>query len=158
MITDSQTAGKSPEQLDLSADGTNTRLKWGGALDAGFQIVPNTLIRAQQHLGLDALDVVILLNITMHWWEVDDLPYPRPSVIANRTGVSARTVERRLAKLQQIQLLERLPTEIRDDGPSIRRFNLSGLSRRLEQLAAHEIADREIRKQRSSAKRMEDVI
>ena len=60
--------------------------KWGSALDAGFQIVPNVLIRAQSKLGLDALDLAILLNINLHWWTPHDLPYPRTSMIANRVG------------------------------------------------------------------------
>jgi hypothetical protein len=36
---------------------------------------------------LDSIDVVILLNITLHWWEMSDLPHPRPSTIAKRMGI-----------------------------------------------------------------------
>lgn len=48
--------------------------KWGSALNAGFQVVPNVLLRAQSRLNLDAVDVVILLNLNLHWWQKDSLP------------------------------------------------------------------------------------
>jgi hypothetical protein len=121
---------------------TSISTKWGNALEAGFQQIPDVLIRAQRILGLDPLDLVILLNITMHWWEDDDLPYPRPSMIAKRIGVSTRTVERRLADLAQRGLVKRLPSETRKDGVAIRRFELSGLVHRLEALAEANLAMR----------------
>jgi hypothetical protein len=121
---------------------TSISTKWGNALEAGFQQIPDVLIRAQRILGLDPLDLVILLNITMHWWEDDDLPYPRPSMIAKRVGVSTRTVERRLTDLAQRGLVKRLPSETRQDGVAIRRFELSGLVHRLEALAETNLAMR----------------
>jgi hypothetical protein len=56
---------------------------------AGFQTVPNVLIQLHQQLGLDALDVLILLNLNMHWWKANDWPYPKPSLLAGRIGVTA---------------------------------------------------------------------
>jgi hypothetical protein len=109
--------------------------KWGRALDAGFQIIPNVLIRAQTKLDLDPLDLAILLNIGLHWWTPHDLPYPRTSVIANRVGVSMRTVERRLEKMQASGLIVRHPPEKTKDGLSVRWFDLRGLVERLEAFA-----------------------
>src|ERR1019366_4860995 len=67
--------------------------KWGSALDAGFQVVPSVLVKAQSRLGLDAVDCMILLNLNLRWWQRDRLPYPPPALIAQRMGVSRRTVE-----------------------------------------------------------------
>lgn len=111
--------------------------KWGGAVthgENGFQIVPNLLLRKQAELGLNATDLLVLLNITMHWWGPDDFPFPRPSVIAQRMGVSARTVERSITKLRSKELLDRLP-RMRRDGPSVRPFDMRGLVERLERIA-----------------------
>jgi hypothetical protein len=116
--------------------------KWGSALEAGFQQIPDVLIRAQRLLELDSLDLAIVLNITMHWWEENDLPYPRPSMIAKRIGVSTRTVERRLAELARRGLVSRLPSETKENGVAIRRFDLSGLVHRLEALADANLAMR----------------
>lgn len=110
--------------------------KWGGAVshgENGFQIVPNLLLRKQAVLGLNTTDLVVLLNITMHWWGPDDHPFPRPSAIARRMGVGVRTVERSITKLRNKELLDRLPRQ-RSVGPSVRAFDLRGLVERLERL------------------------
>lgn len=107
--------------------------KWGASADAGFQIVPDTLFRCQKLLGLDAIDVVIILNITLHQW-YDDLPYPRPSIIAKRMAISTRTVERHIESLEKRGFMRRLPSRAKR-GKMIRPFDLSGLKSKLERYA-----------------------
>jgi hypothetical protein len=115
--------------------GKIARKKWGESLDAGFQIIPDVLFRCQKILGLEAIDVVILLNITTHWWEYDDLPHPRPSIIAKRMNVSTRTVERRIAALQKAGILPRLPPQHKK-GKTVRPYDLHGLVEKLKVLSA----------------------
>jgi DNA-binding MarR family transcriptional regulator len=81
--------------------------RWGVAVDAGFVAVPNALLRAQDKLGLSPTDVVVLLNILMHWWHRDRLPRPRTTAIAKRSGIGHRTVQRSLSKLEKQGLLQR---------------------------------------------------
>jgi hypothetical protein len=125
-------SGSDPTPEDKA--GKIARNKWGEALDAGFQIIPDVLFRAQRILGLEAIDVVILLNITTHWWEYDDLPYPRPSIIAKRMKVSTRTVERRIAELQKNGFLTRLPSQLKH-GKTVRPYDLTGLVQKLRALS-----------------------
>ena len=107
----------------------------GYSAEAGFHQVPDVLIRAQNKLGLDAVDLVILVNIIIHWWDKDDLPYPRPEVIAKRMGVSRRTIERRLYELEHNKkLIQRLDSEKFKDKKAIRRFKLDGLIEKLKGL------------------------
>src|SRR6201999_3172956 len=63
---------------DLGPPGAD---KWGTASVAGFQLVPDVLLVKQQQLGLDALDVLVLLNITSFWWFRDRPPFLRTNVI-----------------------------------------------------------------------------
>lgn len=128
--------------MDASADypapDTRTREKWGSAIDkgmTGFQIVPDMLIRNQQNLGLDATDIVVLLNILMYWWTKDNLPRPKLAVIARRMGVSKRTVERRVEKMEGLELLKRLPARKDKDPPGTKRFDVNGLVKELQRLA-----------------------
>jgi hypothetical protein len=109
--------------------------KWGDALVMGFAIVPGALIRGQAKLGLDALDLAILLNIVLHWWSAEEWPYPQPRLLAKRIGVSTRTVERRLESLEERGFLVRHPAEKSPDGFARRRIELTGLVRRLEAFA-----------------------
>lgn len=115
--------------------------KWGDAVTGGingYQLVPDVLIRNQGALKLDATDIVVLLNICMHWWESEPakMPHPRPVTIAKRIGTSTRTVERHIARLGKLGLLEWLPPEPRPNAPSVRNFNLKGLMVALERLAS----------------------
>lgn len=116
-----------------------TREKWGSAIDrgyTGFQLLPDVLVRGQHALGLSAGDLVVLLNLLMNWWSKDNKPYTRPTTIARRMGVSKRTVERHLQRLEALDLIARLPPESNGDGPAIRKFDLDGLVRAAEALAA----------------------
>jgi hypothetical protein len=103
--------------------------RWGAAADAGFTLLPNTLLRAQGKLGLSANDVVVLANILMHWWHRDQLPYPRAQAIANRSGLGLRTVQRSIRELVGKGLLTRVP------GAARTRYSLEGLRSALEKLA-----------------------
>jgi len=127
--------------------------KWGGAEKAGFQIVPNVIFRAQKHLGLDSVDVVILLNLTLHWWSAASLPFPSPALIANRMGLSKRTVERRIKALEKKKFLKRLRSEVSDDGePLRRRYELSGLIEHLDVAASVGLTQRNFVKRQRSEK------
>jgi len=132
------------DRVDLKDDGggLSAIAKWGTAIDAGFQIIPNVLFRGQSKLGLDSLDLVIILNITLHWWLPGDLPFPQPRVIANRTGVSIRTIERRLESLEERGFLKRLAAEKSRNKLRQRRIDLSGLVRQLQEYSAANLAQR----------------
>ena len=136
---------KIPEQ-GASTDRSAVVDKWGSALNAGFQVIPSVLIRAQSNLRLDAVDCMILLNLNLHWWQKDNLPYPPPALIARRMGVSRRTIERRLFRLQRAGWLERLPADGKDGQPKIRKYDLSGMVRRLQEAAIIGVNQREYRK------------
>ena len=51
--------------------------KWGDAGIAGFQVLPDILLKKQVELGLSPTDMLVLINILMHWWYHDKRPFPR---------------------------------------------------------------------------------
>ena len=106
------------------------RKRWRGAVTAaetGFTAVPDILIRSQAQLGLSPTEMVVLLNILLHWWRDDEWPYPRISTIGERMGTSRRTVERAIRSLQEKGLVIHRKSELIGNGPAARRFDLSGL-------------------------------
>lgn len=113
--------------------------RWGEACDAGFTPVPNELLRAQVKLGLSPTQLIVLLNLMLHWWHRDRMPYPRTSAIAKRSGLSARTVQRSLRELEEKELILRCRarTEFKDARFEKKRahYDLSGLRERLATLA-----------------------
>ena len=126
-----ETMNLSQSERSLPVDTVAER--WGDAVASGFTAIPNTLIQAQVKLGLTPTDIVVLLNLLVHWWHRDRLPFPRTSVIAKRTGLSPRTVQRVLANLQKKKLLK-----IIRDADQQSRFDLNGLKTALSELAVRD--------------------
>ncbi|WP_180023074.1 helix-turn-helix domain-containing protein [Acinetobacter sp. YH16044] len=82
--------------------------KWGETTSQlGFVSVPTALLFAQADLEINALEMNILLNLLMHWWNKDQYPYPSQKAIAFRVGVSSRTVQRVLKELEEKGLINR---------------------------------------------------
>jgi DNA-binding MarR family transcriptional regulator len=112
--------------------------KWGEALEAGFQVLPNALVRHLCRSDTTPVDFVVLLNLLMAWWEPERMPYPRVSTIAGRMNVSARTVQRSLRALRRAGFI----TWDRGHVGVIRRrrFDLSPLVERAKAWAEHDRA------------------
>ncbi|MBO9479750.1 helix-turn-helix domain-containing protein [Shimia sp. R11_0] len=104
--------------------------KYGEAAVAGFQAVPDLLLKNQSKLELSATDLVVLLNILMHWWYPDQKPFPRSTTIAQRIGLTPRTVQRSMQHLEKVGLLKK---ETDDSGRVI--FDPEPLVHRLEEIA-----------------------
>lgn len=96
------------QQSSSTSVGSAVYAKYGEASIAGFQVVPDLLLKHQAALGLSPTDLVVLLNILMHWWYPRQKPFPRSTTISTRMGVSPRTVQRSISRLEMIGLLVRL--------------------------------------------------
>jgi hypothetical protein len=111
--------------------------KWGKALDSGFVVIPSALLRYQYKLGINDGEVVVLMNLLMSWWKVNEFPFPQTSTLATRMNVTTRTVQRHLESLEKKRLVTRIwATERREDRRNVARYDLSGIVAELKRLAA----------------------
>lgn len=102
--------------------------KWGASLMArGWTAFPSVILERQQALGLDALDVCILLHIARHWWFADKLPFPEKQTIAECVGCHARTVQRRIAQMEAGGLIRRVTRTDPRYGQRSNYYDLGGL-------------------------------
>ena len=86
----------------LQTDGRRPTLAYSGEMGQGGgsrvpTLVPDVLLKSQTSLGLNATELVVLLNLTMHWWFPKQKPFPRSQTIAQRMGVDVRTVQRAMS-------------------------------------------------------------
>jgi DNA-binding MarR family transcriptional regulator len=116
--------------------------KWGDAASIGFQLVPDVLLKNQAKLELTATDMLVLLNVLMHWWYADKRPFPRSTTIAARMDVQPRTVQRSLARLHELGLIQRVTEEL--DGETRQVCDPSGLRQKLIELAKADPAFRPV--------------
>jgi hypothetical protein len=113
----------------------SARAKWGGTvINRGFTMVPAILIRAQHRLGLSCTQFTVLLNIVDWWMDADELPWTSKETISDRTGISARQIQRQLGRLEKLGFIRRVPHK---DGRGKRpnRYDLKGLVEKLQELA-----------------------
>lgn len=119
--------------------------KWLGAVTdgSGFVAIPMSLLRLQTKLKLTATDMVVLVNLLAHWWDPARAVFPRSTTIANRMGVTKRTVQRSTEKMVKAGLIEKRFAEV---GESHRRtFQFTPLAERLAKdiSLSHQLAGRE---------------
>lgn len=103
--------------------------KYGEAAIGGFQAVPDLLLKNQAKLNISPTDMVVLLNVLMHWWYPADKPFPRSGSISKRIGVTPRTVQRSIQNLEEAGLL------IRETSDGRTYLNPKPLVDRLEEIA-----------------------
>lgn len=117
----------------ISQEGDASRLrvnekKWSPPLiKAGWTAMPNVIFERQQALGLDSLDINILLHIISYWWSESSKPHPSKVTIAKAIGVEPRTVQRRIAQLEAAKLIRREERRISQTGSKTNIYHLDGL-------------------------------
>lgn len=113
--------------------------KWGEAAIAGWQAVPDVLLKNQTRLGLSATELLVLLNVLSFWWYVEELPFPRGTTIAKRMGMTPRTVQRSLQALIDRGLLAK-KRDVGRDNKERDVLDPSGLVEALKKLAVDDPA------------------
>lgn len=132
--------------------------KWTKPLmDAGWNAVPSIIIEKQEALGLDALDMNIVIHLSNYWWHPDNLPHPSVETIAKAIGVKPRTVQKRIKSLHELGLLTRTERRNTRFGSDTNLYGFGGLITAALPFAQEKLAERakrnEAEKDRLSRKR-----
>lgn len=129
--------------------------KWGKPLiDAGYTVLPNAILEHQHKLGLDAVDLAIVVHLARHWWAPERLPYPGKRALAALLRVDERTIQRRIAKMEAAGLLERVERfDAASGSQRTNEYSLSGLIERAKPLAVEMIAEKEERVRKAASRR-----
>lgn len=124
-------------ELLPSAATSTIKEKWGQGLTGGFVLIPSALLRNQYKLNLDCAEVVVLMNLVMHWWSVSEYPFPRTSTLAKRMGVSTRTAQRNIESLEQKKMIRRIwKKENKTDVRAAASYDLTGIVTALKRLGS----------------------
>jgi Winged helix-turn-helix DNA-binding len=84
--------------------------KWSSTLmNAGWTVIPSIVLEKQAALGLDAIDINILLHLAKHWWYRENPPHPSKISIAKALGVDPSTVRKRIARMEADGFIRREP-------------------------------------------------
>ena len=129
--------------------------KWTKTLmDAGWTVIPSVILDRQQALGLEPVDVNILLHLAKYWWEKERLPYPSKKAIAECMGVSESTVQRRVASMEAGGLIRRVARfSGKHKGQQTNAYDFTGLIKEATPYAKEALKARESRRKADAARR-----
>lgn len=115
--------------------------KWGKEVMAtGWTAMPNIILKRQKQLGLDSLDLNILLHLMSYWWTAAELPFPSKKTLAASMSVDESTIRRRIAALESGGLLKRIERRVSGDRSKPNQYDLSGLIEAIKPFAIEESA------------------
>lgn len=145
-------AEKKPAAASVKEVLQENQKKWGpGLMKAGWTLLPNTIFMRQRALGLDSVDINILLVLLSHWWQADNLPFPSKKTIAEAIGCDESTVRRRIKHLEAGKLIQRIMRPVEKDRNKTNQYDFSGLIAAATPYAQEEIQAREAtREERAS--------
>jgi DNA-binding transcriptional regulator YhcF (GntR family) len=132
--------------------------KWSKPLmQAGWNALPSIIIEKQKALGLDAIDMNIILHLSHYWWTAETLPFPSVATIADAIGVKPRTVQKRIKALDELGLLTRIERRHTRFGSDTNQYSFEGLIKAALPYAQEKLAARakreEAEKERIARKR-----
>ena len=122
--------------------------KWGKTvLKLGFNILPSLILKAQRRLGLNPTQLTLFIHLTDFWWDVDRIPWPSVGLLSERTGLSPRQIQRYLKELENAGLVMRLERTAPHKGKLSNYYDLSGLVKKLQDLAPEFLEAEEVAKE-----------
>jgi predicted transcriptional regulator len=133
-----------------------TEQKWSKPLaDAGWMSFPSVFLLKQDALGLDAVDINILLHLAEAWWYADNPPKLSKSTIARRMNVDPSTIRRRITKMVVLGFIKRTERKNPDRGQLANEYSLAPLIEYAKPFAQEIIEERNKRRKedRERAKR-----
>ena len=129
--------------------------KWTKAVwNSGWTGLPMVLIENQRQLGLDALDVNIILHLVSRWWRAEGKPYPSKNTLAHAMDVDPATIRRRIAAMEKAGFIRREERRETRKGSDTNLYHLDGLVEALKPFAEEKLADR-AEKEEAAKKRAE---
>ncbi|MHB8420696.1 MAG: helix-turn-helix domain-containing protein [Myxococcales bacterium] len=150
-----------PEKTGNEALSRNEQ-KWGHELmAAGWTAIPSVILDRQRALGLDSVDLNILLQLAKHWWDAGNPPYPSKRSIAAAIGIDPRTVQRRIADLERGGLIKRRMRRNSTGGNKSNVYLFDGLIERTKPFAREELdrrADRAKAKEEAKGRKRPRIL
>jgi len=116
---------------------SSTERIWGSAvLSHRYTGIPSILIQGQQRLGVNALQMNILVQLLDYWREPERKPFPTKKQIAQRIGVTAKTIRNNARLLGEAGLVKREMRKTASGDWNSNVYHLNGLVERVQKMEA----------------------
>jgi len=107
---------------------SSTQRIWGKAvLSHGYTGIPSILIQGQQRLGINPLQMNIIIQLLDFWRDPGRKPFPTKRQIAARIGVNEKTIQNNIRQLEKAGLILRQQRKTASGDWNSNIYDLSGL-------------------------------
>jgi len=139
------------QKSELQKGARANEAKWTQTLMAtGWTALPSIILDKQHALGIDALDLNILLQLAKYWWKKDDLPYPSKETLATAIGVNPSTIRKRIKRMEEEGLIERIERHDTKGGQQSNWYSFDGLIEKMKPHAEEALSLRKKQREEST--------
>ena len=129
------------KQTDSSGDLRTNEKKWTKPLmDAGWTALPSVIIENQRQLGLEPLDLNIVVYLASKWWTAEGKPFPSKTTMAKAMNVHPRTIQKHIAALEGAGYIRREERRT-ETGSRTNIYHLDGLIEAAAPFAEEKLAE-----------------
>lgn len=136
MDDDKKVVALRPAAAPEAPEGKSFERRWTKrVLAPGFTLIPSALLRALVRLQIGPIELSVLLQMIDHWWENNDMPFPSKRRLAERIGVSEKTIQRAVTRLESEGLIRRSARHSHHGGQTSNLYDLTPLVEKLTPIA-----------------------
>lgn len=136
----------STRKEDSPTQTSSTERIWGKKVLAhGYAGIPSILIRGQRRLGLNAMQMNILVQLLEYMFDPNRPPFPSKRDLADRLGVSPKTIQTNMAALEKAGFVRREQVKTRFGDYGSNKYHLDGLVEKVKKLEPDFAAERNAR-------------
>jgi predicted transcriptional regulator len=134
---------------------SSTERIWGKEVVArGCTGIPSIIIQAQSRLGITPLQMNILIQSLDYWHEPERKPFPTKRNIADRIGVTEKTIQNNIRQLEKASLIRREYRRTSSGDWNSNIYHLDGLAERVRKM---EPDFREAKEKQRAARRLAET-
>jgi DNA-binding transcriptional regulator YhcF (GntR family) len=146
------TESTEPAEVEAKAVGKAQKIAelWGrDVVASGFAALPSIILEKQSALGLEPIDINIIMQIVRHWRQKDNLPFPSKRRIAEAIGIHPRTVQRRITAMVNAGFIRRVERRNTMKGTMSTSYDFSGLIKLAVPFANEAMEERRLHEQQT---------
>jgi hypothetical protein len=119
--------------------------------NAGVVLIPRVLLTGLSELGIKPIHGVVLMQLIACWGSASDHPFPRRKLLRKWLGCDKRTLDRAIADLVRLGLIEKHPRTSKTRRQTSNEYDLTNLVERLKGLGHKALVEKRRRAARLAA-------
>jgi predicted transcriptional regulator len=139
-----------PQEANKKA--SSTERIWGKSVHKhGYAGIPSILIQAQRRLGVTPIQMNIIVQLLDYWFEPSRRPFPSKKELANRIGVTDKTIQNNVRALEKAGLIAREMRRTAAGDWNSNIYHLDGLVAKVQALEPEFAAEKKKRREARAA-------